>query len=600
MKQKVSFLKLVLAVVCGSILTFILAMVILSSVASSMASSSSTTILPKSGIMVIDMSKINVVEQASDIPDISGIVNGQSTTQAVSLWKAVQAINTAASDPTVKYIYLKPDGVAGDLTHFEELRKSLSCFRQSGKPVIAYTEAPSTGSYYLASVADKIFMTSYQGASTMVIGIGSRMIFLKDILDKLGINVQLIRHGKYKSAGEMFIKNAPSEENMEQNQAMIDALWNTCAQQIAESRQMTVEDVNETINELKLNLPQDFLDNGFVDELLSREELNQRLADLAVVEDYKHLKSFGIQEYIDARIQSNTKAHEKIAVIYADGEIVDGAEKTQVAGDRYASLIAKVRNDSSVKAVVFRVNSPGGSVLASEKIKAEIELLKAEKPVVASYGSYAASGGYWISSSCDKIYSDATTLTGSIGVFSMIPDFSKVINDVAHINVVTVGSNKHSDMYSLMRPFDQAELDYMQASVENIYEKFVNIVAEGRDLEPEFVDSVAQGRVWAGTDALPIGLVDEIGTLEDAINWAASAAGNSDLMSYNIVEYPKALTSYEQILEMIGMSDDMEETVLSGTALDGIGRCLYNWSKRVKKNPADVMFARIPYYSAIN
>ena len=375
---------------------------------------------------------------------------------------------------------------------------------------------------------------------------------------------------------------------------MIDAVWNSYASEIAESRDMSVEKLNSVIDNLELNSPEDFLSTGFVDALLSREELHAKLADLAVVDSYSKLKFFNLPDYIAARLLPASKSGNKIAVVYADGEIVDGEDKSNVAGDRFASVLAKVRADSTVKAVVFRVNSPGGSVLASEKIKAEVELLREQKPVVASYGDYAASGGYWISNSCDKIFSDETTLTGSIGVFSMIPEFSKVMKDVVHVNMVSVSSNKHTDMYSLMRPFDDAERDYMQASVENIYDKFVNTVAEGRGLEADYVDSIAQGRVWAGSDALKIGLVDEIGTLEDAINYASALAGDPSRSSLNVVEYPKPQTSLEMLMEMLGQTSP-EETVFSGTPFESVAEVLNDWSRRVKKNPADVVFARIPY-----
>ena len=592
------FVKMILAVVCGlivfGIVAFILSIGVMSSIA---AAGSSAPALPKSGVMVIDMSETSIAEQSSPEIDIMAMVQGDNMNQ-VGLWKAVQAINIAAADPAVKYIYLKADGASGGIAQLQEFRKALANFRLSGKPVVSYIESPSTAGYYLASVADKVYMTSCDGATSMMVGVGSRMIFLKDILDLLGVNVQLIRHGKYKSAGEMYIKNAPSPENLEQNQVMIDAIWNSYASEIAASRDITVEALNNAVDSLKLDTPDSFIAAGLVDETLSREELHSKLADLAVVESFKKLKTFTLSDYISAKVLPNVKAKSGIAIIYADGEIVDGNDKQQVAGDRFAKVISKVRADSTVKAVVFRVNSPGGSVLASAKIKDEIELLKAEKPVVASYGNYAASGGYWISNSCDKIFSDATTLTGSIGVFSMIPDLSKVARELAHVNVVTVGSNKHSDMYSLMRPLDQDELDYMQASVENIYDQFVTIVSEGRGLEPEFVDSIAQGRVWAGSDALSIGLVDEIGTLEDAVKWAAVAAGEPDLTAWNVAEYPKPLTTMEQFMESFGRSMP-GDNVLSGTPFESVAECILDWNEKIKKDPSDVMFARIPYLMEI-
>ena len=584
---------MVLAVVFGLILTVVMLFMFLSGLMSSLTPSSASSSLPKSGVLAIDMSKIIIAEQSAE-PDVMTMVQGGASISTIGLWQAVSAINKAAEDPAVKYIYIKADGASGGIATLQEFRKSLANFRSCGKAVISYIESPSTASYYIASVADKVYMTDAQGASSMVVGIGSRLVFLKDLLDKLGVNVQLIRHGKYKSAGEMYVKNAPSPENLEQNQAMIDAVWNSYASEIAESRNMSVEKLNSVIDNLELNKPEDFLSTGFVDALMSREELHSKLADLAVVDSYSKLKFFDLPSYIAAKLLPASKSGNKIAVVYADGEIIDGEDKSNVAGDRFASVLAKVRADSTVKAVVFRVNSPGGSVLASEKIKAEVELLREQKPVVASYGDYAASGGYWISNSCDKIFSNETTLTGSIGVFSMIPEFSKVMKDVVHVNMVSVSSNKHTDMYSLMRPFDDAERDYMQASVENIYDKFVNTVADGRELESDYVDSIAQGRVWAGSDALKIGLVDEIGTLEDAINYASSLVGDPDSSSLNVVEYPKPMTSFEMLMEKLGQTSP-DETVFSGTPFESVADVLNEWSRRVKKNPADVVFARIPY-----
>ena len=584
---------MVLAVVFGLILTAVMLFMFFGGLMSSLTPSSASSSLPKSGVLAIDMSKIAIAEQSAE-PDVMTMVQGGASISTVGLWQAVSAINKAAEDPAVKYIYIKADGASGGIATLQEFRKSLANFRSCGKAVISYIESPSTASYYIASVADKVYMTDAQGASSMIVGIGSRLVFLKDLLDKLGVNVQLIRHGKYKSAGEMYVKNAPSPENLEQNQAMIDAVWNSYASEIAESRNMSVENLNSVIDNLELNKPEDFLSTGFVDALMSREELHSKLADLAVVDSYSKLKFFDLPSYIAAKLLPASKSGNKIAVVYADGEIIDGEDKSNVAGDRFASVLAKVRADSTVKAVVFRVNSPGGSVLASEKIKAEVELLREQKPVVASYGDYAASGGYWISNSCDKIFSNETTLTGSIGVFSMIPEFSKVMKDVVHVNMVSVSSNKHTDMFSLMRPFDDAERDYMQASVENIYDKFVNIVAEGRELESDYVDSIAQGRVWAGSDALKIGLVDEIGTLEDAINYASSLVGDPNSSSLNVVEYPKPMTSFEMLMEMLGQTSP-DETVFSGTPFESVADVLNEWSRRVKKNPADVVFARIPY-----
>ena len=588
---------MVLAVICGIILTSVVTTILLSSILSGIAAiGSSQTTLPKSGVMTIDFAKISFAEQSGSADPMSMLMAG-SMGETMGLWQAVQAINAAAEDPAVKYIYLKPDAASGGIATLEELRKSLKNFRASGKPIIAYIESPSTASYYIASVADKIYMTKAEGATHMFFGVGSQLIFLKDILDKLGVNVQLIRHGKYKSAGEMFVKSESSPENLEQNQAMIDSIWESYASEIAESRGITVEALNEMVEDLKLNFNTDFIDCGLVDELLSREELQSKLADLAVKDSFKDVKMFSIADYAKAKVLPNIKAHKKIAIIYANGDIVEGSAKQNVAGDRFASIIAKVRADSTVKAVVFRVNSPGGSVLASDKIKTEIDLLRADKPVIASYGEYAASGGYWISNSCDKIFSDATTLTGSIGVFSMIPDFSGTLKNIAHVNITTVGSSSHTDMYNLMRPLSAAETEYMQSSVEHIYETFVSIVADGRDLEPDYIDSIAQGRVWTGSDALEIGLVDEIGTLEDALNWAASAGGDSSLKDWQIAEYPKPMSQMQSLISLIGSSSEDEElAAFRGTAFESVAKTMFDLSKKWDgHNREGYTFARLPY-----
>ena len=419
-------------------------------------------------------------------------------------------------------------------------------------------------------------------------GLASRMIFLKALLDKLGVNVQLIRHGKNKSAGAMYIKNAPSAENREQYQVMVDGLWKTIATATAESRGMTVEKYNGLIDNLKLNFPEDFLENGLVDELLDHEGLVNKLCDLAQVEKAEDLHLVSLLDYVDAKV-NRLRGKENVAILFADGEIIDGKDYTDIASDRFVAEIDKIRKDKTVKSVVLRVNSPGGSVIASEKIRTALKLLMDEKPVIASYGNYAASGGYWISAGVQKIYTDATCLTGSIGVFSMIPEFSKTTGKVG-VNVVTVGSNKHSDMYSLMRPFDAEETACLQADVEDIYERFVAVVAEGRSLETQQVDDMAQGRVWVGTDALGLGLVDEIGGLREAVDYAASLAGYLSKGDYHVVAYPAQLSQTEQILDMIYGKKEAP-SILEGTPFEALGKSL----RTLRDNRPSQVYARLPY-----
>ena len=549
-------------------------------------------VMPREGILQINMSDMTLSEQGQDADPLASLTGGNAIT-SVGIYSAIQAINAAATDPSVKFIYMKPDGASAGIAQLEEFRTALENFRNSGKAIVSYIESPSNAGYYLASVSDKIYMTSYEGGMNMFSGLSSKMIFLKDILDRIGVNVQLIRHGKYKSAGEMYIRNSASPENLEQNTEMIESTWRSWAEKIAASRGISVECLNAMLNNLELNFPSDFLEKGLVDELFTRAELQQQLCDLYSAESFEDIKAIQFPDYVKAKSTSTVKADKKVAVIYAEGNIVDGNEKQQVAGDRFAGIIEDVRKDSTVKAVVLRVNSPGGSVLASEKIKNEIELLqKRGVPVIASYGDYAASGGYWISAGCDKIYSNATTLTGSIGVFSMIPDISGVIKDKLHVNITPVNSNKHADMLSMMRPLDKAELDYMQASVEKIYDKFTALVAEGRDMTVEGVDNIAQGRVWTGAEALGIGLVDEIGTIEDAINYAALCIdGVSSLDDVQVEAYPKPMTAIESLLEtLMG-----ESSIFADTPLESVEEAFRNWNA----SESGKVYARIPYEISI-
>ena len=544
--------------------------------------------IPDEGILKIDMSTFTLSEQSTEANPLDMLTSGNQLPANIGIWDAITAINTASADPAVKFIYLLPDAATGGTAQLEEFRSALQNFRSNGKAIISYIENPTNAGYYLASVADKIYMSPYDGFMNTFCGVSSQMIFLKDILEKIGVNVQLIRHGKYKSAGEMFVRSSSSKENLEQNEAMVNSIWNSWGTTIAQARNMTFTNLNDILNDLKLNNAADFVKQGLVDETLSREELSSKLASLYLTDDPDDIESISFKDYVTARKNAIKLTDKKVAVIYADGNIVDGKEKQEVAGDRFASIIAKVRKDPSIGAVVLRVNSPGGSVLASEKIKAELDLLREKVPVIASYGAYAASGGYWISANSDYIFANASTLTGSIGVFSMIPDFSNTIKDNLHITITNVNSNKHSDMYSMMRPLNNTEIAYMQASVEQIYNKFTSLVAQGRDMTVDAVDNIAQGRVWTGAEALEIGLVDQIGTIEDAIAYAAkSIEGVTGLQDVKIEAYPKPLTTVEALLESLNGSTE----VFANTPLEGIETAFHNW----KQSESGKAYARIPY-----
>ena len=589
MKQ---FWKMVFAAFCALVIFCAVCSVLsLFLLVSLTAAGSGTPSIPKSGGLSISGVTLGETSSEGDYSPLSLVQSG--IVKTTGIWETVQAVNAAAEDPAIKFVYIKADEIDGGMSQLEELRGALQRFRSCGKPIIAYTEYPTTGSYWLMSVADKIYMSANSGCSPQMTGVAARIIFYKDLLDKLGVNVQLIRHGKYKSAGEAYVRNSPSPENRHQYEEMIGSIWESIAGETAQGRGISPESLSAMIDNLSLGNAEDMVENGLVDELVTKEDLDGKLMTLAGVSKRKDVKMTRLEDYIQAKVpESNGLSKKKIAIIYAEGNIVEGNGKSGVAGDRFAREIAAVRADSTVKAVVFRVNSPGGTVLASDKIRTEIDLLRKEKPVIASYGDYAASGGYWISSSCDKIFSDKTTLTGSIGVFSLVPDLSKTARDLVHVNVVAISSSKHGDMLSGMRPLDADELAYMQESVEEIYDDFVGRVAEGRGLDGSYVDEIAQGRVWTGAEALKIGLVDEIGSIEDAIHYAVLATGavDSNLDGWDVVAYPKQPGLAEKILDLLGMGET-RATILGGTPFEGVELAFKNWDWQT----SDRFFARLPY-----
>ncbi len=538
------FWKVVFGGCFGALLAFVLINLIIfgliGSAISSMGSKDSQPVVPKGAILKVDLSQA-IAEQGKESFSFD-ILAGPNMGTSTSLLDAIHAVETASTDPQIKFIYLKADALGMGISSAEEFRAALAKARANGKPVVAYSQSYSNGTYYLASVADKVILNAY--GDCKVGGMSSQLMYYKDLIDHLGIDIQLIRHGKYKSAGEPYIKSEMSKENKEQYEKLLGTIWGVMADAIADSRDFTVEQLNEWIDNLEISSAEIAKEKGLVDELWFDDQVRDYFCTLSGVKEPKDLKYVSLKDYAAAKVKPNLRAKDKIAVIYADGEIVmDDSEGT--IGNNFAKEIAKVRNDETVKAVVFRVNSPGGSVQAAAAIEREIALLKESKPVVASYGAYAASGGYWISCGTDKIYSDKTTLTGSIGVFGLIPSFGKALKKNVHLNVFEVSTHKHGAMADGMFPLDPEEEVVMQDQIEHIYTDFVTRVADGRGMTFDAVDEIAQGRVWAGGDAIGIGLVDELGGLTDAIAYAATLAG---LEKYRLVEYPAVEPMYNRLM----------------------------------------------------
>ncbi len=539
------FGKVVLGGCLGTLLAFILVNLIFFGVIGAAISSvgkDSQPTIPRNAILKVDFSQ-PIAEQGGEKFNFNPLAGSASMASSLSLLNAIRALEVAATDPQVKFVYLKTDGMEMDIAQAEEFRNALLAFRESGKPVISYSQGLSAGNYYMASVADKVILNAY--GDVMITGMSSQLMYYKDLIDHLGIDIQLIRHGKYKSAGEPYIKSEMSQENKEQYETMLGTIWNVMAEAIAASRDFTAEQFNDWIDNLAITNAESAKEKGLVDELWYDDQVREYFRTLCDVKKVKDLKYVSLKDYATAKVKPNVRAKEKVAVIYADGQIVMDDKGNGNIGNNFAKEIAKARQDSSIKAVVFRVNSPGGSVQASAAIEREIALLKECKPVVASYGGYAASGGYWISCGTDKIFSDKSTLTGSIGVFGLIPSFGKALKKNVHLNVYEVATHKHGSLANGMSPLDPEEEAVMQAQIDATYEDFVSRVAKGRGLTTDAVDAIAQGRVWAGGDAIKIGLVDEWGGLTDAIRYAATMA---NLDNYQLVEYPVVTPVYDQLL----------------------------------------------------
>ena len=545
--------------------------------------SSKTAIVPPQSILKIDFST-PISERGQSDFSIQNISN-LSMEDGMPLLTAVRAINKAAEDPGVKFIYLNTDKMALSMSCAEELRQALANFRESGKPVIAYANTYDNLSYYLASVADKVIINSYGEA--MLTGIGTNITFFKDLLDKLGVDIQLIRHGKYKAAGEQFTQNHLTPENREQNQVLINSIWATLTEEIAASRDFSADDLNGWVDNLELLDAQTLLDRGIIDQAWYKDELENYLCTLFDVKEAKDLKFADLNSYAIAKVKDDSKVKDKIAVLYADGEIVmDGNADSNIVGDDLARKFKKLQQDSSVKAVVFRVTSPGGSAQAAEIINHAMQNLKQYKPVIASYGGYAASGGYWISSNADYIITDNTCLTGSIGVFSLVPNIGGGLEKTLYIKTGNVSSNKHSDMMNGMRKLDDAEVAYMQKMVEHIYTEFTSLVSRGRHMTVEQVDEIGQGRVWTGRDALAIGLADQKGSLMDAINYAAAVAG---LEKYNLLVVPEHKSMFQQMMSQM-MGGDDEDGITVKTGVKQVDQLL-----DILDDP-QMIYARMPYF----
>ena len=464
----------------------------------------------------------------------------------LKLHQILNAIENAKNDPNIKGISIETKSLLAGIAQTQAIRKKLNEFKESGKFITAYSDGYSQKNYYLSSVSDSLYLNPISGLDLK--GLGAELLFFKDFEDKYGVKFEVIRHGKYKSAVEPFISNKMSDANRTQLTELLDDIWSNFKQEIATSRNKTATEIDTIADDLGGRNAKLAMQNNLVSDTIYHDQYESLLKKQLGVKEDKKLNLVSLTDYIlsgKGRKKVKLLVKDKIAVVYAQGEIKYGeGDENYIGQESIIKALRKAVKDKKVKAIVLRVNSPGGSALASDIIWRELERTKKEKPLIVSMGNYAASGGYYISCNADKIFAEPTTITGSIGVFGMMPNV-KDFADRIGINAEQVSTNKHSIPYSIFEPMTEDFKKVTQESIEHIYKTFLSRVAKGRKMSINEVDKIAQGRVWSGKQAQKIGLVDELGSLEDAIAYAAKVA---DLKEYRIKNLPRYKKDLGKIL----------------------------------------------------
>ena len=539
------FLKYTLASIVG-ILACIVIVTIISVVAivGIAASSETATIVNEDCIFKLQL-KGSVTERMIDNP-FASLMNEEQT--MLGLNDILSSIEKASNNEYIKGIYLEAGGIEADPASIEEIRNALLRFKQTGKFVVAYGGNYTETDYYICSIADKVILNP-QGTVDWH-GVASQTIYFKDLLAQLGIEMEVFKVGTYKSAVEPYTSMEMSDENREQITAYTSSIWNNMVQGVSLSRDITPEKLNQYADRyMAFASPSEILETGLVDTLLYLDGTKEYLKQL--MNEDKSLKILSLDEV--KNIQKNVpldKSGNIIAMYYAEGQIVDNPSTgmgttPEIVGDKVCTDLSKLREDDNVKAVILRVNSPGGSAFASEQIWNEVVKLKEKKPVIVSMGGYAASGGYYISCAADTIIAQPNTITGSIGIFGMFPSPHKLITDKLKLKVETIKSNKHADFGSMTRPFNADERAITQAYINRGYATFIKRCADGRQMSTSDIEAIAQGRVWTGEMAKELGLVDLLGDIEMAKDIAAEKAG---IESYTLISYPKQESTLDMFL----------------------------------------------------
>ena len=468
----------------------------------------------------------------------------------------LNAIETAKNDDRIKGISIELDDIDAGITQIDDIRKSLEDFKKSNKFVYAYGNNVSQASYYLGSVADQYFLNPVGGIELK--GLSTEVIFLKEFAEKYGININVIRHGNFKAAVEPFLRNEMSPENKEQMTALLNDTWGEISSKSIQSRKLDPTEFKTVVDSLYATIPDLSLKHKLADKLVQKSEYEEIIKNKLNVGKDEKLNKVSIRNYAFSQVDTKTNDN-KIAVLYASGTIYNGNKYSDIHSERYIQYIKNLAQDDNIKAVVLRVNSPGGSANASDEILYELQQLKQKKPLIISFGDYAASGGYYISMAGDRIFAQNNTITGSIGVFGVIPDAKNLANRNGIYSDV-VSTNANSNMISPFSGLSSGTLAIAQRSVVNTYNRFVHFVSKNRNKTAEEVDAVGSGRVWSGKRAKEIGLVDEIGSLNDAVKYAANKA---NITEYEAVSYPEKVDKFEQIMGNLRQGNIAESYVKS-------------------------------------
>ncbi len=541
-----SFFKYLLASVLGVMIAgFLMFIITIVGITAMVSSQDEVVKIEPNTFLHMELSQ-PIMDRSNDNPFETINFSDFSPTAQLGLDDIINNLKKAKDDENIKGIYLDFTVIPAGIATVEEIRNALLDFKESGKFIIAYADVYTQPSYYLASIADKVYLNP-EGLLTFV-GLRSEIMFFKEALEKIGIEPQIIRHGKFKSAVEPFMYTKMSEENRLQIMTFMGSIWDHILNGISAERNISLKDLNALADNMTIKDAQSALDNGLIDGLKYKDEILDELAELTEQKDSKKLKSISIAKYTKVPDKKRKKLEKnKIAVVYASGTVIMGeGQEGTIGSDRISRAIRKARKDSSIKAIVFRVNSGGGSALASEVIWREIKLAQEVKPVIASLGDVAASGGYYIVAPAQKIIASPNTITGSIGVFGVLPNGKKLLNEKLGIHVDVAKTNNYADMGTFSRPLTAQEKEIIQYSVEDIYSTFVDHVAKGRNMTYEEVDEIGQGRVWSGSNAIEIGLIDGFGGLDDAIKLAAEAA---NIETYRTVDLPKLEDPFQMFMK---------------------------------------------------